>query len=225
LIAFLDGDDTWHPKKLERQLEEFSKDPIPGLCYTNLYDCDPNLVPIKGPRRFRKRVCERVFEELYCNPFPIPPSTAMVKKEAFTQCGYFDEGMKKVEDYECWLRISMLYSISCITEALCYRRLHGYSISSTYNLGEKLDWEFAAIDRCAIAANKFNISLPMSVENRKIHSVRLRLRKSLLWNDKNGTIYYKNKLKKLGCYNIYEKLIFNILTLRNKLLDLIKLTN
>ncbi|MBW1939151.1 MAG: glycosyltransferase [Deltaproteobacteria bacterium] len=221
LIAFLDGDDVWAPNKLQRQLQEFSRDRTPGLCYTSLWDCDANLIPIGRARSFRRRVCEEVFEELFTDSFPIPPSAVIVPRNVIVRCGYFNESMRKIEDLECWLRIAMLSTVSCVPEPLCFRRIQAQSISSTWVVGEKLKWEFEVIDRCAFAARKFNIVLPMSVDERKLLCVRRRLRKALLWNDKIGAKFYKDKLIGLGCYSVIDRVVSFFLARRTSLLILL----
>ena len=152
----------------------------------------------------------------------MPPSTVIVTREAILQAGCFDETVLKNQDYECWLRIAMLHTVSCINENLCLRRIHEQAISSTYALGEKLDWEFKVIDRCAEAAKRFHVELPTTAEERKVFAIRRRLHRSLMWNDKIGADFYRKKLENLGLYSSKEKLYCSLLAARTSILELLK---
>jgi glycosyltransferase involved in cell wall biosynthesis len=208
LIAFLDSDDVWDCNKIELQHREFLSDNKLGFSFTSLVDCDPSLKPIDSPRSMRRRISEYVFDELYERPFSIPLSTVMVRRNALECCGGFDESMKGVEDYELWLRISMLYPVSCIDKPLCFRRLHSGGISANYIQGEKLDLELKAIERCGKFAEEKGRSLPITVEERKIYSIRRRMKLAARWNDMCGVSFYSRKLKELDQYRLMDKLLF-----------------
>lgn len=217
LIAFLDADDAWTPHKLETQLADFAGNNPPGLSYTGLMHCDIKLQPTGSVRRFRKRTRERVFSELFVDAFPIPPSTVMARRCVFDTCGLFDESMPKAEDFECWLRIAMKYTVSCIPGALCYRRNNPNSITAQSGLEKDLLYGFRAFELCEKAARENGIPLPMSVQERKVLFLKRRYRESLLWNQCEGASFYKQKIVQQGAYSPLDRLMAAGLKLRAQL--------
>lgn len=206
LIAFLDADDVWARDKLERQLPEFGGNDPPGLSYTGVIDCDTALRPLRAARTFRRRVRERVFDELFVDAFPIPPSTAIVRRSVFDACGLFDESMLKAQDYEFWLRAAMKYSISCLPEPLCLRRTNPESITAKSGREMHLYYSFRAFELCAQAADRWGVALPMRVEERKILCVRRHYRDSVRWGDRDGEEFYRRKLIEAGAFSTREKI-------------------
>ena len=101
-IAFLDSDDTWHPKKLAFQVAHHKKNPDSLVSYTD-------EVWIRGekewpvPKKFQKPE-QLSFENSlgYCN---IAPSSVLINKQYFERLGGFDESFEVCEDYDLWLRI------------------------------------------------------------------------------------------------------------------------
>jgi glycosyltransferase involved in cell wall biosynthesis len=207
LIAFLDADDKWTINKLQEQIAEFAGDDPPGLSYTSLIDCDLQLRPQSPPRRFKARKRESVFEELYMEAFPIPPSTVVVRRCVFDDCGLFNESMLKAQDYECWLRIAMKYTVSCLPKALCLRRGNPYSISSMSSSEKDAYYAFRAFDLCGETAAQAQVRLPMSVADRKILFLRRRYKDSIRWQNKEGEAFYKQKLLQAGAYGRMDQVL------------------
>ncbi len=194
LVAFMDADDVWLPRKLERQVLEFTRTPQIGLVYSSLLDCDMELKPLGAPRKVKTRRAEWAFNELYLDAFAMPPSTVMVRREVFERCGHFDETMLKAQDFECWLRIAMDYPISGIPEPLCLRRVNPQSITATTGMERGMDYVFRAFDLCGAAAKRKGIPLPMSLESRKRLFLWRSLRDSLLWNDARSFRFILSKI-------------------------------
>ena len=87
-IAFLDSDDAWRPQKTEIQLRYAAPDI--GVIHANVYD------PI-------------TFDSLWQRRAFVTPSGALVRKQALSDVGGFEEtrGLMGVEDLNLWLRIAM----------------------------------------------------------------------------------------------------------------------
>lgn len=194
LIGLLDSDDAWDPRMIEAQRREFRENPGIGLCFTDLWDCDPELKSTSHRRGYRRRSGENCFAELYLTAFPIPPSTLFLRREVFERAGAFDPSMRQVEDFEFSLRATMLFTLSCIPEPLCLRRLHSGSISQTGATEFRLNLESRAFDLCAAAARRAGIELPIPVEERKAVSKRRRLGEMLAYNDLTAAEVYCNAL-------------------------------
>ena len=114
-VAFLDADDTWHPKKLAFQVAYHKKHPDSLISYTdetwirNNKDC-----PI--PKKFRKPETVLFEKSLdYCN---ISPSSVLINKEYLERLGGFDENLEVCEDYDLWLRILKEDKIDLVPQKL-----------------------------------------------------------------------------------------------------------
>lgn len=115
-IAFLDSDDQWLPRKLERQLE-FAKGS--GL-KTVLIHCDEIWQSSRGivkQHSKHKKGGGRQFArvaEICC----ISPSAALIPAGTLQETGLFREDFPVCEDYELWLRICALGDIGFVDEPL-----------------------------------------------------------------------------------------------------------
>jgi glycosyltransferase involved in cell wall biosynthesis len=116
-VAFLDSDDEWLPKKLEKQLEAFSKgDREVGACYTwlNSIDEDTKKELIVSPL-FEGYIFEDLLYSQFANP-----SSMVVRRSCFDVVGIFDtdESFRACEDWDLWLRLSREYKFAVVPEVL-----------------------------------------------------------------------------------------------------------
>jgi len=115
LIAFLDSDDRWLPRKLERQIEHH-------LSHDAVMISQTREVWIRNGVRVNARAKHRmcsgwIYEQ--CLPLCIvSPSSVMIHRRVFEHVGLFDESMPACEDYDLWLRIAPRYPIHLIDEEL-----------------------------------------------------------------------------------------------------------
>jgi glycosyltransferase involved in cell wall biosynthesis len=214
LIALLDADDAWLPRMVEKQVEEFARHPDLGLCFTALQDCDAALRPHGKAWPKRRRSAEWVFEELYLHAFPMPPSTVFVRRAVFDQAGYFDESMIKKQDIECWLRIAMLFKVSCINEPLCLRRLHPGSLTNAKSVEENLYYEDRLFTLCGAAAQRFGVHLPLDVGARQALLHRRRMFEMLSYCDLDAARVYLAAMHRDGPLPMRDRLLIPLLTYR-----------
>ena len=116
-IAFLDADDTWQPRKLEKQIELMESDKNTGLSYVLFAKMTPDKT-LAGPYPHPKlRMRGWVFNLLYLYNF-IPNSGVMVRKTVFDSCGMMDEAPRLVyvEDADMWLRIARRWPIDFVRD-------------------------------------------------------------------------------------------------------------
>ena len=118
-LAFLDSDDLWHPRKLQRQLDFMERNPEVEICQTDeIWIRNGARV---NPRNRHRKPSGDVFRaslELCL----VSPSAVMMRRELFERVGGFDESLPVCEDYDLWLRIARDTEIPLIPEALVTKR-------------------------------------------------------------------------------------------------------
>lgn len=102
-IAFLDSDDQWLPRKLEKQLSAISATGQPLVCHTNeIWVRDGRRVnPMDKHRKHGGRVFPECLERCMMSP-----SSILIKKKLLLDLGGFDESFPACEDYDLWLRLT-----------------------------------------------------------------------------------------------------------------------
>jgi glycosyltransferase involved in cell wall biosynthesis len=138
LLAFLDADDLWLPRKLEKQMARFRADPALGVVYSRrrLIDAEGRELQYVQPPLHRGSVLEEIFQTNF-----ICFSSAVVRRAVFEDVGPFDEDLALAIDYDLWLRVAMAYRFDYVDEALVkYRTGHG-------NLSSRLEERLATVDR------------------------------------------------------------------------------
>jgi len=118
-IAFLDSDDLWNKRKLEKQMAIFQKYPSLQVCYTQ--EIWLRQGKWLNPKRKHLKFSGWIYEK--CLPLCIiSPSSVMIHRSVFTQAGYFDSSLPVCEDYDLWLRICARYPVYLIDEKLITKR-------------------------------------------------------------------------------------------------------
>jgi glycosyltransferase involved in cell wall biosynthesis len=131
-VAFLDADDEWLPRKLERQIEILRRNSRIGMIYS---DCSTSgSGPFAGSHfaRVGTPASGRVFEQFLgnCNVFT---PTVVVRRECLNDVGLFNESLAVGEDFNLWLRIAARWEIAVIPEVLAIRHTTPGSLSQTTN--------------------------------------------------------------------------------------------
>lgn len=117
LIAFLDHDDLWAPPKLGRQVEALAEMPAAAGVVVRLEVLlEPGLPHPEWLPKSRE--------------YPwFPPSSWLVRREAFETVGLFDEG-SNVPDFDWMLRARDLgLTFAIVPEVLGTYRIHGRNAS------------------------------------------------------------------------------------------------
>jgi glycosyltransferase involved in cell wall biosynthesis len=104
-VAFLDGDDRWHPKFLERQVRLIqSLPPTVGAVF-----CRSRIMLENGTPVFLQwqRAGRYDFDDFLVSGNPARNgSSLLIRASCFADVGVFDEKMRYCEDIEMWLRIA-----------------------------------------------------------------------------------------------------------------------
>lgn len=119
LIAFLDSDDLWLPKKLSGQVEFFNSNPEALICQTEEIWIR-NGVRV-NPKKKHRKPSGMIFEPSLSLCL-VSPSAVMIRRSLFDDVGLFDENLPACEDYDLWLRISCKYPIFLMDTPLIIKR-------------------------------------------------------------------------------------------------------
>jgi glycosyltransferase involved in cell wall biosynthesis len=139
-IAFLDSDDLWRPKKLERQLECFAKNPALVMVH-----CACSTIDDHGQTTGQLFSTETdsmpegfIFEQLVCWN-AVGAATPVVRRELFDRIGLFNEDPRVLcfEDWEMWTRIAALGPVGYVREALASYRVH---TGNTYHPPDRIGY-------------------------------------------------------------------------------------
>lgn len=114
-LAFLDSDDEWLPRKLERQMEALAANPDMRICHTNeiWIRRGRRVNPGKRHQKFGGYIYQK------CLPLCIiSPSSVLIHNSVFQEIGFFDTSLPACEDYDFWLRACSKYPVLYLDEAL-----------------------------------------------------------------------------------------------------------
>jgi glycosyltransferase involved in cell wall biosynthesis len=129
-IAFLDHDDEWRPKKLEKQAKLLeSRSSKLGVVACNVFDVYENKQK-RVKYKINKNVCRNPLLEILDKSFIHSSSSAMVKAKVLDDVGGFDENMKVSDDWELWLRIFKKYNFDFVDDFLVKYHFHKDNLSS-----------------------------------------------------------------------------------------------
>jgi glycosyltransferase involved in cell wall biosynthesis len=129
-LAFLDSDDYWAPDHLQKQLALFREDGSLDLVY-----CDSVLVKNEKPltRAFmiQPQKASVDFDSLLVESCAVATSTTVVSRDAIIRAGYFDESLKRCEDFEMWLRLAFTGArMAYHSDAQVFHRLRDTGLSA-----------------------------------------------------------------------------------------------
>ena len=119
LVAFLDSDDLWLPKKLSMQVEFFNKTPDALICQTEEVWIR-NGIRV-NPKKRHKKPSGMIFEPSL-GLCLVSPSAVMIRRDLLDREGGFDETLPACEDYDLWLRLSSRFPVYLIETPLIIKR-------------------------------------------------------------------------------------------------------
>ena len=125
LIAFLDADDEWEPRKLELQTEAFEKHPDAVLSYTALLMLEPDGREWVQPAVAAESLAKKL---RFGNP-SILPSCVMMPRQALLDSGGFVTNLRGSEDWDLWLRLQKRGPFLAVNEPLTRYRMSNTGLS------------------------------------------------------------------------------------------------
>jgi glycosyltransferase involved in cell wall biosynthesis len=102
-LALLDADDFWAPTKLEKAIAILDKSPQVVLVYTDVLNQDTAGRDLGTSPVDAATAHSPTMDEMLSRLWPIMPSTVVMRRAAYEQCGRFAEGFS--EDLDFWIRI------------------------------------------------------------------------------------------------------------------------
>ena len=139
-IAFLDSDDLWAARKLERQVEALRARVDCRWSYTAFLQVDAsgNPLPEEAERPWIPHEGD-IFEQVVTGRAQIRTPTVLATRQLLSEAGGFDETLLSAEDYDLWLRLALHSEVAIVNEPLVYVRRHEESHTR--------DWQSAFVGR------------------------------------------------------------------------------
>jgi len=141
VIAFLDADDLWLPRKLRSHLQHLERAPWVGVSFDRILFVDPqgHSTGVQSTRHVHGL---KPHDFLYENP-ACSASTLVVRREALVQSGGFDEEMRFAEDLELLVRIRCTtpWGIEGLDQVLTHYRASPAGASAGFE-AMQAGWEF-----------------------------------------------------------------------------------
>ena len=126
-IAFLDSDDWWEDKKLEKQIPKFKSNNI-GLVYSNCY----LYYQKNGKKKIysKKKLYSGFVREKIIKNYKVGIVSAIIRKEAYDKSLIgFDSKYNIIGDFDFFVRLSADWNFECVQEPLAYYRVHSKNFS------------------------------------------------------------------------------------------------
>jgi glycosyltransferase involved in cell wall biosynthesis len=139
-VAFLDSDDLWATRKLERQIETLRARINCRWSYTAFLQVDGsgNPLPEEAQRPWVPHQGD-IFEQVVTGRAQIRTPSVLATRQLIAQAGGFDELLLSGEDYDLWLRLALHSEVAIVDEPLVYVRRHPDSHTR--------DWQSAFVGR------------------------------------------------------------------------------
>ncbi|WP_164743475.1 glycosyltransferase family 2 protein [Microbacterium sulfonylureivorans] len=129
LVVFLDDDDVWHPRRLERQVSLLKDDRSAPASYCGGWHMDAAGRPFDPawpaePARADEMLAGRARMPHICGAM-------LIRREAFAEVGGFSPELSMMEDFELALRLLSRGTFACAPDELVGYRRHDGNATST----------------------------------------------------------------------------------------------
>jgi glycosyltransferase involved in cell wall biosynthesis len=120
LVAFLDADDLWIPEHCEILSDVLERHPEVALVtgrtqQASPFDSGPFTPPLETPFDALPYLVRDNF---------VTQSAAVVRRDALSEAGGYDERLRFSEDFDLWLRIALRHPMIALREVTVMRRMH-----------------------------------------------------------------------------------------------------
>lgn len=145
-VAFLDADDLWTPDKLAAQLAALQANPQAAVAYSWVDNIDESGHFLSSGWH----ICASgdIHAQLLMGNFIQSCSNNLIRREALSTVGGFEESLSPAEDWDIWLRLASRYPFVALPQIHVLYRRSGNSASS--NLSKLATGSLKVIERnCA----------------------------------------------------------------------------
>jgi glycosyltransferase involved in cell wall biosynthesis len=127
-VSFLDADDLWTADKLETQLKSLQANPQAAVAYswTDWIDESGQFLRSGG----HITVNGDVYAKLLLRDFVESGSNPLIRRQALTEVGGFDESLNLAADWDMWLRLAARYEFVAVPSSQILYRVSPNSMSS-----------------------------------------------------------------------------------------------
>src|ERR1043166_5551580 len=124
LIAFIDSDDLWAARKLEKQVLALQEYPEAGFSLTGSFNFRKPGRPIDFSYKQREGLLYgNIFISIFKSEISTTTPSLILRKECLNVTGVFDE-TKPFSDIDFIIKLASHYKAAVLYEPLLYRRLH-----------------------------------------------------------------------------------------------------
>lgn len=133
IIAFLDQDDYWISRKIERQVNIIMEEESTGVVYSDMYLVGDDGCPVEY-KSSRNPPNNEVFDHFYMGNVPCYNVTKVVTKRCFEEIGNLDSEFFGADDQDFDLRVakSPKFQFEYIPEPLVLKRTHNENASGEF---------------------------------------------------------------------------------------------
>ena len=144
LLAFLDGDDRWHPNKLNAHVNHFQEVKNLGMSFAKVAFITSDGSDTK--QCSNSKLTNFKPEDFYVENLVVTPSNVVIRRSTIDSVGYFELKLNGSEDQELFFRIAWSGAIvegldQVLTE---YRIVENSASANLYHMEE--DWQ--RLNRC-----------------------------------------------------------------------------
>lgn len=172
-LAFLDQDDVWLPRKLEKQMA-LAADRV-GIIYGRAVMFDSrrgNLRDYDYTHEFQPLPEGDIFAQLFSHACFIAMSSAVLRRAAVDEVGGIPESIQLVPDYYLYTAVGRRWQARAVQEVVCRYRVHPGSMTASRELRLRLhseplqivnQWE-AELDSRIAAYRRMTYSTALALE-------------------------------------------------------------
>jgi glycosyltransferase involved in cell wall biosynthesis len=128
-VAFLDQDDIWLPRKLEKQMA--LADDTTGLIYGRTVRFYPSGLERDYDQAHEFTLLPEgdIFNQLFTDSCFIAMSSAVFRRAAVEAIGGIPDAIQIVPDYWLYVAVARLYRVRAVQEVVCRYRMHSANTS------------------------------------------------------------------------------------------------